>query len=262
MNVALLQLKVELASATKNRAKVADFVSKAAVFNPDVIVLPETWNLGFFPQENLFDLAETNGGESKSLLAELAAKYKINIVGGSIITKKGGNVYNTSYIFDRHGNQIAEYDKIHSFSPSGEHLHFKHGQKLCLFELDGMPAAVIICYDLRFTELVRILALKGIQTLFVPAQWPHPRLEHWQILNRARAIENQIYVACVNGVGSANGLNFCGHSMLIGPFGEILAGTLETETIICGEIDCAVIHNIREKINVFRDRKPQIYSCN
>ncbi|MDR1702273.1 MAG: carbon-nitrogen family hydrolase, partial [Sporomusaceae bacterium] len=135
MKVALAQLEIELAAVAKNRAKVVDCAAQAAAAGADVLVLPETWNLGFFPQENLSDLAEPEGGESKNLLAALAAKHKMNIVGGSIITKKGGDVYNTAYVFDRQGNQLAEYDKIHGFSPSGEHLHFKHGQELCLFEL-------------------------------------------------------------------------------------------------------------------------------
>lgn len=259
MKIALLQMDVKLADSSANRSKAAAMVAEAAAAKADTVILPETWNLGFFPQEGLVDLAEPDGGDSRKLLSELAAKNNVNIIGGSVITRKNGGVYNTSYIFDRQGNQLAEYDKIHGFSPSGEHLHFKHGEQLCLFEIDGVKAGLIICYDLRFVELVRTLALQGIQILFVPAEWPHPRLEHWQILNRARAIENQMYVACVNGVGTANALKFCGHSMLIGPFGDILAGAGEEEAIVYGEADWSVIAGIREKINVFRDRKPHLY---
>lgn len=259
LRLALLQMDVRPDDAGANRRTAERLISQAAGDGADVIQLPETWNLGFFPKEGLRELAEPETGESRALLAELAQKYHVNIAGGSLITRRNDRICNTFVCYDRDGRLIAEYDKIHGFSPSGEHEYFSAGDHLCTFSIDGVKAGAVICYDLRFPELVRTLALEEIQLLFVCAQWPHPRLEHWQILNRARAIENQMYVSAVNACGQYGALSFCGHSMLVGPFGEILAQAGDGEEIVCGEADFQKIREIRESINVFRDRRPELY---
>ena len=259
MKSALLQMNIDLGDADTNRFTAERLIRQAAEQGVDTLVLPETWNLGFFPRERLAELAETPAGESKKLLAELAKEYGVNIVGGSLVTRRGNRIYNRALVIGRDGKEIASYDKIHLFSPSGEQDYFTAGSQACTFELDGIPAGLITCYDLRFAELVRSLALRGIKILFVPAAWPHPRLSHWQILNRARAIENQMYVVCVNGCGVADDLNFCGHSMVIDPLGEILAEAEEAEEVLTAEVDFAQVDVIREGIPVFRDRRPKIY---
>ncbi|WMI72169.1 carbon-nitrogen family hydrolase [Aminobacterium sp. MB27-C1] len=257
--IALLQMDIAFADPVANRNKAEEMICEAVKGNPDVICLSETWNVGFFPKENLKDLADVDGQPTKELLGRLASKYKVNIVGGSVANRRGDKIYNTGFVFDREGKCIAEYDKIHGFSPSGEHTYFEGGSKLCTFELDGIKAGMIICYDMRFLELVRTLALDGIQILFIPAQWPHPRLKHWKTLAMARAIENQMFVAAINGVGTANDLKFCGNSMLIDPWGEILVNAGEDEKIVMAEADFSIVEDIRERINVFRDRKPEFY---
>ncbi|MDD2380029.1 MAG: carbon-nitrogen family hydrolase [Bacteroidales bacterium] len=257
--IAFLQMDIAFADPVANRKKAEQMICEAVNENPDVICLPETWNIGFFPKENLKDLADMDGQATKKLLSELATKYKVNIVGGSVVNRRGDKIYNTGFVFDREGKCIAKYDKVHGFSPSGEHTYFEGGSRLCNFELDGIKAGMIICYDMRFVEQVRTLALDGIQILFIPAQWPHPRLKHWKTLAMARAIENQMFVAAINGVGTANDLKFCGNSMLIDPWGEVLANAGEDEKIIMAEADFSIVEDIREKINVFRDRKPELY---
>ena len=247
-----------MGNLAENKLKAESMFKKALRDNPDVIVLPEMWNTGFFP-ENVKELSDLEGEPSCSLLAGLTEEYAVNSVAGSIASNEDGKIYNVNYVFDRKGKIISKYKKIHLFSPSGEHNYFVHGNKSSIYELDGVKAATIICYDLRFVELVRGLSLEGIQILFVPAQWPHPRLEHWKTLLRARAIENQIFVVAVNSVGKANKLNFCGNSMIINPWGEVIAAMEEKEGIITQEIDFTIIHDIREKINVFRDRRPGTY---
>lgn len=259
MKLALIQMESELGNAPVNRSRAEAAIRQAAASGADIAVLPETWNLGFFPKEHLQNLAEPDGGESRALLHMLACELNIHIVGGSLITKKIGGIYNTAYVFDRSGALVAEYDKIHSFSPSGEHHFFQQGHNLCTFVLDKVKMGLVICYDLRFGELIRLLALEGIELLFVPAQWPGVRLEHWQVLSRARAIENQIFVASVNGCGEAWGTLSGGHSMLISPYGELLAGAGGGATTVIGEVDFGQIAAIRERINVFRDRRPELY---
>lgn len=257
--ISLVQMDVAFADPKENRKKVEKMIEEAAKENPDIICLPETWNVGFFPKENLLELADVNGQQAMELLSYLAKKHKVNIVGGSVANNKNGKIYNTAFVLNREGECVGEYDKIHGFSPSGEHTYFEGGTKVCTFELDGIKAGIIICYDIRFGELARTLALKGIQILFIPAQWPHPRLEHWKTLARARAIENQMFVAAINGVGRAGDLKFCGNSMIIDPWGEVLANGEEEEKIVTAEVDFSIVEDIRNRINVFKDRKPQYY---
>ena len=115
------------------------------------------------------------------------------------------------------------------------------------------------CYDIRFLELIRTLALKEIDILFVPAQWPVPRLNHWETLNLARAIENQIYVVSNNSCGTAGETVYAGHSAVIDPWGEVLAKGSYNEEIITQDIDLEVVEKIRNTINVYRDRRPNLY---
>lgn len=259
LKIALLQMEVLANDPAANRQKAERMISEAAASGVDLVQLPETWNLGFFPKEGLRDAAESESGESRQLLARLAQKFGIHIVGGSLITQRNGQVFNTLVCYDRSGQLITQYDKIHGFSPSGEQEYFTGGSRLCTFSVDGIRAGAVICYDLRFPELVRTLALEGIQILFVCAQWPYPRQEHWLILNRARAIENQMYVSSVNACGKYGDLSFCGRSVMVGPFGELLAQAGEREEIVYGEADFEKIAEIRQTINVFRDRRPELY---
>ena len=155
---------------------------------------------------------------------------------------------------------MGEYDKTHLFTPMNEHKFFEYGNKITTFSLDGHKCAVIICYDIRFPELVRSLALEGVEMLFVVSQWPEKRIEHLKTLSRARAIENQMFVAVCNSCGCADKVRFGGNSMIIDPWGDVLASAGETEEIITADFDFGKIEEIRNSINVFNDRKPELYS--
>ena len=264
MKVSLIQMDIKFAEPLYNYDHAAELIRRAAAGKqgkkPDVILLPETWNTGFFPTDNLQELSDHNGERTLKLIGTLAKEQGINIVAGSIANKKNGKIYNTSYIFDRNGKNITSYDKTHLFSPMGEDKHFSKGDNLVTFELDGVFCGIIICYDIRFVEMVRSLALKKIDVLFVVAQWPKKRINHWQILNRARAIENQIYVCCVNSCAHAGEVKFGGHSAIISPWGEVLLEAGEDEQIICGDLDLSTVTGIRNNINVYIDRRPELYS--
>lgn len=258
MKISLLQMDVFLGERQKNQEKVLEMASKAMVEKPDVLVLPELWDVGFFPK-NVVELGDEGGLEAQKFLSELAAKYQVNIVGGSIVRREGDKIFNSQYVYDRQGNLVATYDKVHLFSPSGEDQAFQKGNRLAVYELDGIKMGSIICYDLRFTEWVRMVALEGAQVLFAPAAWPHPRLNHWRLLGQVRAIENQFFVVAVNHAGQAYQLDFCGHSQMVDPWGEVIAEAGEVEEVVTGEVDFSVIQDIRERINVFRDRRPELY---
>ena len=214
-------------------------------YQSDVVVLPELWSTGFYPKP-VKDFADHNGLKTHEFLATLANKYNINIVGGTVIVEEDNKFYNRSYILNRKGKNIAIYDKIHLFSMSKEDEVFSAGYEIPIFEIDGIKSGIAVCYDIRFPELIRDVALNDISILFLPAAWPLKRLEHWKILTRARAIENQIFVVAANSEG---------YSSIIDPYGEVLIESEKNSKIISTNINLEVCKEIRNKMNVFNDRR-------
>lgn len=259
MKVNIIQMDMKFKDLDANYEKAEALIRQACESSPDVICLPEAWNSGFFPKDDLRDYSDNNGERTKAFLGGLAKELNVNIVGGSVPNIKNDKVYNTSFTFNRYGECVGEYDKIHSFSYMNEHHYFQPGENLVTFELDGVKCGIIICYDVRFLELVRTLALDGISILFVVAQWPVPRLKHWQVLNNARAIENQIYLVSNNSCGKADETVYAGHSAIIDPWGEVLAEGGYDEEIITRDIDLKIVEEIRNTINVYRDRRTDLY---
>ena len=207
----------------------------------DVIVLPETWTTGFYPTQSLPAYCDKNGEKVKAKFSSLAEELSVNIVAGSVATLKNGKAYNTAYVFSRNGECVAEYDKTHLFTPMNEDKFF------------------VICYDIRFPELARTLALKGAEMLFAVSQWPDKRIPHLEILTQARAIENQMFVVCCNSCGKTPSTVFGGASQTVDPLGVIIAKAGTSEEVITADCDISVIKEIRESINVFKDRKTEIY---
>ena len=259
MKVTCLQMNIKLGCPKENFSLAEKLIGESVKSQPDVIVLPETWNTGFFPKENLTELSCRNGYEVNNRIGELAKKYKVNIVAGSVSNVRGGKVYNTAFVFDRTGSCIAEYDKTHLFTPMGEDDYYTCGDHLCRFTLDGVKCGIIICYDVRFPELTRSLALQGLDMLFVVSQWPKERIFHLQTLTVARAIENQMFVVCCNSCGTAGKTVYGGNSSVIEPFGKTLALAGENEEILTAECDLQILNEIRNSIPVFRDRRSELY---
>ena len=168
-------------------------------------------------------------------------------------------MYNTAYVFDRAGRCVCSYNKTHLFTPMGEDKTYRQGDSLARFTLDGVRCALIICYDLRFPELIRSLALPGLDILFVVSQWPEARIPHLEVLSQARAIENQMFVALCNSCGTAFGTKFGGHSAVIDPWGTVLAQADDRQSIVFAEADWKILEQIRATIPVFRDRRPELY---
>lgn len=259
LKIALIQMNIEAGNPDANFAKMEAKLEAAAALEPkpDLIILPEMWNTGYALTE-IVGLADPDGSRTKAVISEFSRKHEVNVLAGSIAQLRGDAVTNTIHVFDRNGGIIAEYSKIHLFQLMNEHLHLKAGDSPGNFELEGTSAAAMICYDIRF-ELARKLALGGAKILFVPAEWPHPRLHHWRTLLQARAIENQMYVVSCNTVGESGGANFFGHSMVIDPWGKVIAEASEEETILTAEVDLALVDEVRVRIPVFADRRPSIY---
>ena len=260
MKISCIQMNMLFEHPDENFAKAKTLIRRAAEENsPDTVVLPETWNTGFFPRRDLEKFCDRDGERVKSEIGELAKTLGINIVAGSVANVKNGKIYNTAYVFDREGNTAAEYDKTHLFSYAREHMFYTAGDTLCLFMLDGRTCALLICYDLRFPELFRTLALQGVELLLLPAQWPAARRYHWETLTAARAIENQFFLAACNSCGTAGETVFGGASRILGPRGELLAAAGAGEEIVTAALDFSVLAEVRNSINVFHDRRPELY---
>ena len=260
MKVSCLQMNMELGNTAKNLAHAKELICEAMREGPDVLVLPETWNTGFFPKERLFELSKGACDGVKDCIGGLAREYGVNIVAGSVSSVRGNNIYNTAMVFNRDGVCIAQYDKTHLFTPMGEDSYYTPGTHLCRFTLDGIKCGIVICYDVRFPELIRTLALQGLDMLFVVSQWPKTRTFHLRTLTTARAIENQMFVVCCNSCGTADNTVFGGSSAIINPLGETLSLAGEGEEIISAECNMDMLAEIRGSIPVFRDRRKELYS--
>lgn len=259
MNVSCLQMNMELGEPEKNFAHAERFIAEAVRKKTDVLVLPETWNTGFFPKENLAALCCKDCQEVKLRIGALAKKYGVHIVAGSVSNIRDGQIYNTAIVFNREGKCIAEYDKTHLFTPMGEDEYYTHGGHLCRFTLDSVSCGLMICYDIRFPEFARTLSLQGLDLLFLVSQWPRERIFHLRTLTTARAIENQMYVVCCNSCGRAGETIYGGNSAVIDPLGETLALAGESEEIISADCDKNRLSDIRERIPIFRDRRQELY---
>lgn len=258
MKIASISLNSSLGQVEENYRNAVFQIEKSLVYKPDVIMLPELFSTAFFPKD-IENYAEDNGDKVKDIIGSLAKKHSVNIVAGSIANKIDNNIYNTSYIFNRKGEEIAKYSKTHLFSYMNEDDYFKSGDKLVTFILDGIKCGIIICYDLRFVEFVRTLALEDISLLFMVSSWPLSRLNHLHTLATARAIENQFFLALCNASSNVDNIKFASNSLFLDPLGEILAKGSEEEDIIYADFDFDLIEDIRNSINVFKDRKTQLY---
>jgi omega-amidase len=258
MKIACVQMDIVFGNPEKNFANVKQYIQQAASNKADTIVLPEMWNTGYALSE-LNTFADENGEKTKELLINLAKRYKVNIVGGSVATKRNGQFFNTMYVVNREGELASEYDKAHLFKLMDEHHYMEPGQTANLFTIDNVTCGGVICYDLRFPEWIRKHVLHGSKIMFIPAEWPQKRIDHWQILLQARAIENQCFIVAVNRVGSDPNNEFNGHSMVIAPWGELLIAKDEKEGIYYADLDLQQVEKVRKTIPIFQDRRVELY---
>ena len=255
ITAAAIQFTVTQGDVDANLEYVREALPRVAAQGANLAVLPEMWSSGF-AYKNLNELAMRTGGIVAELL-EMSLRYKLVIV-GSLPEPNGDKVFNTVYVADN-GTLAGVYRKIHLFSLLGEDRAFSSGNSWLLADTSIGKVGVIICYDLRFPELSRRLAIEGAQIICVPAQWPKPRQEHWRTLLRARAIENQLFVVACNACGIIGKLDFFGMSMIIDAKGEVLAEAGEREGNIAAALDMQAMTDWRAQIPCFTDRKPECY---
>ena len=258
LKIACIQLDIVFGNPIENIDHVKRKISEAASNQPDVIILPELWTTGY-DLSRLDVIADDQGKNTIRVISSLAKQFQVNIVAGSIAKKMDDGVTNTMFMFNRNGELIGEYSKLHLFQLMDEHHYLQPGETNGLFEIDGTKAAGLICYDIRFPEWIRTHTTRGAELLFVVAEWPLPRLAHWRALLISRAIENQCYVVACNRSGTDPNNVFAGHSMIIDPWGDIVAEADQEPTTLFGEINLEKVAEVRKQIPIFQDRRPTFY---
>ena len=259
--VGVLQLDVQVGNREANFRRVKEWLEMAFIASelPTAIVLPELWDTGYaLDRANL--LASIEGKETASFLGELARKYDVWFIGGSTLAKTERGVTNRAQVINPQGKLVTFYDKVHLFPLMKEDIYLTTGDRDCIFDWEGMSSGCVICYDLRFCEWIRCYALKGVKLLFISAEWPSARAKHWEILLKARAIENQMYVISCNRCGSTSEESFDGGSLVIDPWGEVLLNAGSKEGLYFTNIDPNKVVEARTKVPVFKDRVPALYS--
>ena len=254
MKIALIQLDIAWESKKANYERAKSFVKRASEEKCDVVVFPEMFNTGF--SMNISAIAENDDGETNSVLSEIAKKYDIYLIAGFPVKEqdeeKGRNI---AVVYDRRGIRIAAYTKIHPFSFSGEDKYYIAGNDTIIFNIDGIPCSIFICYDLRFPEVFRKVA-QDVHAVFVIANWPASRKDHWETLLKARAIENQCFVIGVNRTGTdGNGITYPGASHIFDPLGnDILCGG-EKEEFLTGNTNPAEVAEVRSRFPFLKDMR-------
>ena len=255
MRASLLQIDVnEDESVESRRRRVTSLVRDQA--GVDLVVLPELWTTGAFAYKAFADEAEPLDGPTHETMAKAASDAGVWLHAGSIPERDpDGPLYNTSLLFSPSGDLAAAYRKIHRFGfDKGEAVLMGAGRDLVTARLPETVLGLATCYDLRFPELFRALVDSGAQTLVVPAGWPERRRSHWTLLARARAVENQAYVLACGTAGTHAGVPQAGHSIVVDPWGEVLAEAGPGEEVLTVEFDPAKVATTRELFPALKDR--------
>jgi omega-amidase len=262
IKVAMAQMPVVVGAPDENLATAQRMAADAAEAGAAFFLLPELWGSGY----DLSNATRHATSPTEGLFAEMAqmARQHQMWVGGSLLgidpDHPAPHPLNLFALFAPDGSLAYRYAKTHLFRLMDEEKWLSPGAVTTLAKLPWGTAGMAICYDLRFPELFRAYALAGARLMLLPSEWPHPRLAHWRTLLRARAIENQCYVIACNRVGGdADGKQFFGHSAVIDPWGETVAEGDESAQVLVATIDLAVVDEVRRRIPVFEDRRPELY---
>jgi len=252
--------------ANLNRAR--ELIEEAVARGASLIALPESFNY-MGPAQDEWAAAETVPGPTSQVLASLAKEYGIWLHGGSLLEKipGGAKMYNTTVVFDPRGEIAARYRKIHLFDiaikdgPAVKESDNKaSGDAIVIFSAGGVKVGLTICYDMRFPELYRILTLKGAKIIIVPSAYTSfTGKDHWEPILRTRAIENQIYIVAPAQFGTKPGFQTYGHSLIIDPWGTVVADAQDAEAVLVADLDMRYLESIRRQIPCLDNRRPLAY---
>jgi predicted amidohydrolase len=256
MNISCCQLDIAWEDKEANFGKVEALLAGAMPERGSLVLLPEMFATGF--SMNVAGIAEDAAdGPTVQFLSRLAAKLGVYLAGGLVTRDRDGMGRNVLAVIGPDGQRIADYTKIHPFSVGEENRHYVGGERVCTFGWEGATVSPFICYDLRFPEVFRAGMRAGAEVLLVIANWPQARIEHWVTLLRARAIENQAYVAGVNRCGNDPKLVYTGRSIIVDPHGAILADAGSMEGVIHAGVDLPALREYRHWFHVLNDARPQ-----
>jgi predicted amidohydrolase len=228
-----------------------------ALAGADLIVLPELWPAGYFAFDDYAAVAETADGPTVTAVSRAAAAAGALVVGGSFVEEGAdGALHNTAFIAGPDGDVLGTYRKMHVFGyRSREAELVTGGDALATIPTPLGAVGLAVCYDLRFPELFRAGIDAGAEIFVIPAAWPAARTEHWRLLLRARAIENQAFVVGCNGAGSDRGVAVAGHSAVIDPSGVVIAEGGVEPGVVRARVDLALVARTREEFPVLADRR-------
>jgi len=257
MKIALAQTDVVWEDKLSNLSIAESFIKQSAMEKVDLILFPELSFTGF--SMNVKTLGEEKN-ETIEMIKVLALKYKVNIGFGYIERfSESEKALNNYSIVSCNGEVLSNYTKIHPFSFGAENLHYIGGKNITNAKINNLNMCTFICYDLRFPEIFQI-ASKTAELIIVAANWPEARKEHWITLLKARAIENQCYIAGINRVGVGDGIKYSGNSLIIDPLGNVVSSCRDNlEGLIIGEIELSMVTSVRESFNLKFDRKEALY---
>ena len=267
IKIAAIQMST-VADKMENVRTVKAYLEKIKDENPDFVILPEMFCCPY-QTENFPIYAEKEGGPVWQQLSGYAKQYGIYLIGGSMPEKDAeGNVYNTSYIFDREGKQIGKHRKVHLFDidvKGGQ--TFKESDTLTagdsdtVFDTEFGKIGVMLCFDIRFPELSRMMVNDGAKVIFVPAAFNMTTgPAHWELSFRTRALDNQIYmVGCAPARDVSAGYISWGHSIVTDPWGRVTGMLDENEGILLAELDMDYEEQVREELPLLKSRRTDIY---
>lgn len=266
--LALAQIDVEPTAVDANVERALEAISRGASRGADLVALPELFNVGYFAFDSYADLAEPIDGETLARIREAAAEHGVAVLAGSIVedleatatveTPAEEGLANTAVLFDSNGDRQLIYRKHHLFGyESAESELLVPGERIETAAVGGVTIGTTTCYDLRFPALYRRLVDAGAELVLVPSAWPYPRLEHWQTLSRARAIENQCFLATINGSGHFERADatLLGRSTVYDPWGTTLASSGDEPTLVVSELDLEQVGRVRAEFPALQDRR-------
>ncbi len=258
MRISIGQMNVDAGHPEHNLPVVQAMTAEAKRRGSDLVLFPELWASGY-DLERAEQHADRLGEGLFAAMSDLARQHGLYLLAGSLLSRETQGFCNTSVLYGPDGAQLAVYSKLHLFRLMDEEKFLTAGSQRTVVDTPWGKAGMAICYDLRFPELFRRYALEGARVFFLPSEWPHPRLAHWQTLLRARAIENQCFVVACNRVGKMGETEFFGHSTIIDPWGEIVVEAGSQETLLTAEIDWDLVDTVRRRIPIFADRRQEMY---
>ena len=264
--LALVQLAVG-ASKSDNLSRIASFISKAAKNGANIVALPECCNS---PYGNTYfpEYAEPIPGESTNLFAQAAKENKVYVVAGSIPERENDKLFNTCTVFNPSGEMIAKHRKLHLFDIDipgqitfQESKTLTAGQCFTTFETEFCKVGLGICYDMRFAEMAQIYAREGCHLLLYPGAFNMTTgAAHWELLQKSRALDNQIYVGTVSPARDESASYVAwGHSMVINPWGSILSQCEHAEELAYADIDLDYMNTVRTQIPITKQRREDLY---